>query len=105
MSKTISTCYFFIEEGMESIIKVKGSSYKINDDDDEFEEKNAEIRIDPMDGSFELSISIPKEDLKKLVVAAKKFLETGKSALFYDDRFRIGNDQEGIPAKEVLKSV
>ena len=102
MSKAFSQNYFFIKEGAKTIISVNGHSYA-KKDGDEWRELNASIEI-TAGSPFTLKLSLPKEDLKKLMVAIKKFLESGKLCSFYYDEFRFGEyeERETTPAKEML---
>jgi len=102
MSEASSQNYFFIPEEARPIIEVEGHSHRT---DKNIARENAKIRIDPFNAEFALEISIPKESLKKLIIAAKKFLETGKKACFIEDEFRVGEirDEKSISAKEALK--
>jgi len=100
---SITTDYgLFLDEGEKVIISIKTHTY-IDDNDKDVE--NAKININTDDSNLEISIS--KDDLKKLIIAGKKFLESGKDTCFYYDEFHIGDigDQETIPAKEVLKDI
>jgi len=102
MSEASSQNHFFIPEEARPIIEVEGHSHRTDKD---VARENAKIRIDPSNAEFELEISIPKESLKKLIIAARKFLETGKRACFIEGEFRVGEirEEKVIPAKEALK--
>ena len=64
--------YFFIDSGSQTTISVKGHNYET---DGGQKEQNAKIQIEDDKADLELEISLPKKDLKKLIVAAQKFLE------------------------------
>ena len=103
MSEAIVSGIYLITNPENSIINVEADNFK---DDDGKEVEAVEIRIDTEKNDLELEIRMPINGLKRLLLAGKKFLETGKAACFYFDKFIVGNvgeDREEIPAKEALK--
>ena len=105
MSEITVTGTYLILNPENSIIKVEADNFE---DDDGKKVEAVEIRIDTKESDLELEIRLPVDGLKRLLLAGKKFLETGKAAYFYFDKFIVGNvgeDREETSAKEALKSV
>ena len=104
---------FFWDEGTDPIISVKGHVYRRGEGDEEVEVENAEIRFfyDPF---TEIEISMPKHDLKKLVIAATRFLKDGQEACFQkftdedtgevEDNFKVGGfgSELKFPTEKIL---
>ena len=109
-----STVDFFWEEGTDPVISVKGHQHKEGEEGKEVDVENARIRLfyNPY---TEIEISMPKQDLKKLIIAATRFLKNGKEATFQKfhdedtgeitDKFKIGhwNNQVEFPTEKILR--
>jgi hypothetical protein len=76
-----STVDFFWEQGTDPVISIEGHRHEEGEDGKEITVENAQIRFSY--GNYtEIEISMPKQDLKKLVIAATRFLKDGQAACF-----------------------
>lgn len=105
---------FFWEPGTDPVISVKSHSFKDGEEGKEVDVENARIRFfyDPY---TEIEISMPKQDLKKLIIAATRFLKDGQAACFHkftdedtgkvDDNFKVGGFGSDLkfPTEQILK--
>ena len=109
-----STVDFFWGEGTDPVIRVERHLYQDEEEGKEVDDENARIRFfyNPY---TEIEISMPKQDLKKLIIAATRFLKDGKEATFQKfhdedtgeitDKFRIGHwsNQVEFSTEKILR--
>jgi|GEM_PF-6941633 len=103
MSKITVRGTYTVENPEKSIISIEPDGWEDNKGK---KIEAAEIRMWTEGDELELEIRLPIEGIKRIFVACKKFLETGKTSTFYYDKFHVGNAGETreieIPSKEAL---
>ena len=105
---------FYWDQGTDPVISVEAHSYTEEEGEEEVRFENARIKFNYAEPHTEIEISMPMQDLKKLVIAATRFLKDGQATMFQKfhwgdgkitDNFKVGDigNQIEFPTEKILK--